>query len=66
MGWVLILLWVRNIIRFYSRVAKVELRLRELRAWRHWSFLFVALLYRSWFQHRILKQVSWKGRTYAG
>jgi hypothetical protein len=24
----------------------------------------VGLLYRSWFQHRILKQVSWKGRSY--
>jgi hypothetical protein len=22
------------------------------------------LLYRSWFQHRILKRVSWKGRNY--
>jgi hypothetical protein len=27
--------------------------------------LFVVLLYRSWFQHRILKRVSWKGRSYA-
>jgi len=26
--------------------------------------LFVGLLYRSWFQHRILKRVSWKGREY--
>jgi hypothetical protein len=25
----------------------------------------VVLLYRSWFQHKILKQVSWKGRSYA-
>ncbi len=24
--------------------------------------LFVVLLYRSWFQHRVLKRVSWKGR----
>jgi hypothetical protein len=28
--------------------------------------LFVVLLYRSWFQHRILKRVSWKGREYTG
>jgi hypothetical protein len=28
--------------------------------------LFAALLYRSWFQHKVLKRVSWKGRTYAG
>ncbi len=27
--------------------------------------LFVVLLYRSWFQHRVLKRVSWKGRSYA-
>jgi hypothetical protein len=26
--------------------------------------LFVVLLYRSWFQHRVLKRVSWKGRSY--
>ena len=50
-----------------------------LRAWRNRIFrlwiarclrwgcrLFVWLLYRSWFQHRILKQVSWKGRTLRG
>jgi hypothetical protein len=27
--------------------------------------LFVALIYLSWIQHRILKRVSWKGREYA-
>src|SRR5258708_689776 len=31
----------------------------------HSAALFVVLLYRSWFKHRVLKQVSWKGRTYA-
>ena len=28
--------------------------------------LFVVLLYRSWFQHRVFRRVSWKGRTYPG
>jgi hypothetical protein len=28
--------------------------------------LFVALLYRSWFQHKIFKRVTWKGREYTG
>jgi hypothetical protein len=28
--------------------------------------LFVFLLYRSWFHHRVLKRVRWKGREYKG
>jgi cellulose synthase/poly-beta-1,6-N-acetylglucosamine synthase-like glycosyltransferase len=63
-GWILGLLWVRTLLRFYLRVAKS-----------HFSFvdclmaplglpLFVVLLSRSWFQHRVLKRVSWKGRSY--
>ena len=56
-----------------------ELWCGSMRGWRSRTFrlsdcalaplglpLFVVLLYRSWFQHRVLKQVSWKGRTYPG
>jgi glycosyltransferase involved in cell wall biosynthesis len=65
-GWVLALLWVRTLVRFYARVAKsnfppVDCALAPLGL-----PLFVVLLYQSWFQHRILKRVSWKGREYAG
>lgn len=63
-GWVLLLLWVRNLFRFYGRVAKSNFGLVNCALAPLGLPLFVVLLYRSWFQHRVLKQVSWKGRTY--
>ena len=65
-GWVLLLLWVRNLVRFYARVAKSNFRFVDCAISPLGLPLFVVLLYRSWFQHRVLKQVRWKGRTYAG
>lgn len=65
-GWVLLLLWVRNLIRFYARVAKSNFGFVNCAVSPLGLPLFVFLLYRSWFQHRVLKQVSWKGRDYAG
>lgn len=65
-GWVLILLWVRNLVRFYGRVAKSNFGFLDCALSPLGLPLFVVLLYRSWFQHRVLKQVSWKGRTYPG
>ena len=64
-GWVLTLLWVRTLFRFYSRIAKSNFPFRDCVFAPLGLPLFVVLLYRSWFQHRILKQVNWKGRTYA-
>ena len=64
-GWVLALLWVRNLFRFYGRVAKSNFSFVDCAISPLGLPLFVAVLYRSWFQHRILKRVSWKGRTYA-
>jgi glycosyltransferase involved in cell wall biosynthesis len=63
-GWVLGLLWLRTLIRFYSRVAKSNFPPLDCALAPLGLPLFVALLYRSWFQHRILKRVSWKGRDY--
>ncbi|HUN85037.1 MAG TPA: glycosyltransferase family 2 protein [Terracidiphilus sp.] len=63
-GWVLLLLWARNLFRFYARVAKSNFGFVECALSPLGLPLFVWLLYQSWFQHRILKQVSWKGRTY--
>lgn len=63
-GWVLALLWVRTLFRFYARVAKSNFGFAGCVLAPLGLPLFVVLLYRSWFQHRILKQVSWKGRTY--
>jgi glycosyltransferase involved in cell wall biosynthesis len=64
-GWVLGLLWVRTLFRFYARVAKSNFPFVDCLLSPLGLPLFVALLYRSWFQHRMLKQVTWKGRSYA-
>lgn len=63
-GWVLLLLWVRNLFRFYARVAKSHFAVVDCALSPLGLPLFVVLLYRSWFQHRVLKRVSWKGRAY--
>jgi glycosyltransferase involved in cell wall biosynthesis len=65
-GWVLILLWLRNLVRFYTRVAKSNFRFIDCALAPMGLPLFVVLLYRSWFQHKVFKRVSWKGRTYPG
>jgi glycosyltransferase involved in cell wall biosynthesis len=64
-GWILALLWLRTLFRFYTRVAKSNFSFFDCLISPLGLPLFVALLYRSWFQHRILKRVSWKGREYA-
>ena len=64
-GWVLLLLWVRTLVRFYARVAKSNFGFVDCALSPLGLPLFVALLYRSWFQHKVFKRVSWKGRTYA-
>ncbi len=64
-GWILALLWVRTLVRFYARAAKSNFRFKDCVLAPLGLPLFVALLYRSWFQHRVLKRVSWKGRSYA-
>lgn len=64
-GWVLLVLWARNLFRFYARVAKSNFKFVECALSPLGLPLFVWLLYQSWFQHRILKRVSWKGRVYA-
>jgi glycosyltransferase involved in cell wall biosynthesis len=63
-GWVLGLLWLRTLLRFYMRVAKSNFPFWDCAIAPLGLPLFVLLLYHSWFQHRILKRVSWKGREY--
>ena len=63
-GWVLLLIWGRNLFRFYARAAKSNMGFVNCALTPLGLPLFVVLLYRSWFQHKVLKQVSWKGRTY--
>jgi glycosyltransferase involved in cell wall biosynthesis len=61
-GWVMALLWVRTLVRFYARVAKSNFPFADCALAPLGLPLFVVLLFRSWFQHRVLKRVSWKGR----
>jgi glycosyltransferase involved in cell wall biosynthesis len=65
-GWILALLWLRTLFRFYRRVARSNFPFLDCAISPLGVPLFVVLLYRSWFQHRILKRVSWKGREYKG
>jgi len=65
-GWALLILWARTLFRFYARVAKSNFGFINCLVSPLGLPLFCFLLYRSWFQHRILKQVSWKGRDYPG
>jgi hypothetical protein len=63
-GWVLMLFWARNLFRFYGRVAKSNFPFLDCAISPLGLPLFIYVLYRSWFQHRIAKRVSWKGRSY--
>ncbi|MBV8632536.1 MAG: glycosyltransferase [Silvibacterium sp.] len=61
----LMLLWLRNLWRYYRRVAKSNFPFVECLISPLALPLFAALLYRSWFVHTVTKRVSWKGRDYA-
>jgi glycosyltransferase involved in cell wall biosynthesis len=63
-GWLLVILWLRNLWRFYARIGKSNFPALDCFLSPLALPLFAALLYRSWFQNTILKRVSWKGRTY--
>ncbi|HEV2463897.1 MAG TPA: glycosyltransferase family 2 protein [Acidobacteriaceae bacterium] len=64
--WIIVLLlWLRTLWRFYRRVAKSHFPFRDCLLSPLALPLFAVLLYRSWFRHTVLKQVSWKGRQYA-
>lgn len=63
--WVIVLLlWIRTLWRFYRRVSKSHFPFRDCLLSPLALPLFALLLYRSWFRHTVLKQVSWKGREY--
>jgi cellulose synthase/poly-beta-1,6-N-acetylglucosamine synthase-like glycosyltransferase len=63
-GWLFAAIWARTLFRFYVRVAKSNFPFIDCAISPLGLPLFVVLLYRSWFQHRVVKQVSWKGRSY--
>jgi glycosyltransferase involved in cell wall biosynthesis len=61
---VILLLWIRTLWRFYSRVARSNFPWFDLAISVLGLPLFVYLLVRSVVQYRIKKNVAWKGRTY--
>ena len=63
--WVLVLIWLRNLWRFYRRVAKSNFPFVDCLLTPLALPLFSVLLYQSWFHHTVTKRVSWKGREYA-
>jgi glycosyltransferase involved in cell wall biosynthesis len=62
--WVILLIWVRTLWRFYSRVARSSFPAWDLAISILGIPLFVYLLIKSFIQHRIKKSVTWKGRSY--
>ena len=64
--WGLMLVWLRTLWRFYSRVAKSNMPAADCALAVFGLPLFAALLWRSWFHHTIKKSVAWKGREYPG
>jgi glycosyltransferase involved in cell wall biosynthesis len=61
---VILLLWVRTLWRFYSRVARSNFPAFDIAISILGVPMFVYLLIHSVTQHRIKKAVSWKGRSY--
>jgi glycosyltransferase involved in cell wall biosynthesis len=61
----LLLIWARNIWRYYRRVAKSNFPFEDCVITPLALPLFAVLLYRSWFHHTITKRVIWKGREYS-
>ena len=62
--YVILLLWVRTLWRFYSRVARSNFPAHDIAISIAGVPLFVYLLIRSVVQHRIKRSVDWKGRSY--
>jgi hypothetical protein len=60
----LLLIWVRTLWRFYSRVARSNFLAVDVAISILGVPLFVYMLIRSVIDHRIKKNVAWKGRSY--
>ena len=61
---VILLIWIRTLWRFYSRVARSNFPAFDVAISILGIPLFVYLLVRSVIHHRIKKSVAWKGRSY--
>lgn len=66
-GWqrgAILLFWVRTAFRFYSRVVRSNFPALDVALSILGVPMFVYLLLRSTFRHRIQRAVTWKGRSY--
>ncbi len=65
-GLLLAFLWVRTVLRFYSRARKSNFPWGICLLTPFGLPLFIRLLLKSWWLHHVKKQVEWKGRAYSG
>jgi len=63
-GIILMLVWARNLWRYYARVAKSNFGFLNCLLSPLALPLFVVILLRSWYQVEVRHEVTWKGRTY--
>ena len=61
---VILLIWLRTLWRFYSRVARSHFPASDVAVSILGVPLFIYLLVRSVIDHRVKKSVAWKGRRY--
>lgn len=61
---VIVLIWLRTLYRFYGRVARSRFSRVDCALSVFGLPLFIALLVRSWMDHRIFHRIAWKGREY--
>jgi hypothetical protein len=61
---VILLIWVRTLFRFYGRVSRSHFSPLDCAISVFALPLFIALLVRSWMNHKMFHQVAWKGREY--
>jgi glycosyltransferase involved in cell wall biosynthesis len=61
---VILLIWVRTLFRFYSRVARSNFGALDCAISVFALPLFIGLLVGSWMKHKLFHRVAWKGREY--
>ena len=62
--WAILVVWLRTTWGFYGRIARAHFPVADTAISILGVPLFVSLLLRSYLNHRILKSVGWKGRSY--
>ena len=60
----IVLIWVRTLWRFYSRVSRSNFGALDVAISPLALPLFLYLLLKSWYLHHVTRRVTWKGRSY--